>query len=47
MHEGESEERAIWGEATPEQAKAMMEEGLPVAPLPPEIAPPVPTKKLN
>ncbi|MEJ0022272.1 MAG: DUF1178 family protein [Alphaproteobacteria bacterium] len=47
MHEGESEERAIWGEATPEQAKAMMEEGLPVAPLPPEIAPTPPNKKLN
>ncbi len=46
MHEGVAEERAIWGEATPEQAKAMIDEGLPVAPLPPEIAP-TPPKKLN
>jgi hypothetical protein len=46
MHEGETEHRPIWGEATPEQAKEMTEEGLPVAPLPPEFAP-VPPKKLN
>ncbi|MES1203817.1 MAG: DUF1178 family protein [Pseudomonadota bacterium] len=46
MHDGESEERPIWGEATPEQAKAMMEDGLPVAPLPPEVAPALP-KKVN
>jgi hypothetical protein len=44
--DGETEDRPIWGEATPEQAKAMVEEGLPVAPLPPEIAP-TPPKKLN
>jgi hypothetical protein len=46
MHEGETEHRPIWGEATPEQAKEMMEEGMPVAPLPPALAP-VPPKKLN
>ncbi|MES1201844.1 MAG: DUF1178 family protein [Pseudomonadota bacterium] len=48
MHDGESEERAIWGEATPEQARALAEEGVPVAPLPPELAPgPAAPKKLN
>jgi hypothetical protein len=46
MHEGEAEHRPIWGEATPDQAKEMIEEGLPVAPLPPELAP-VPPKKVN
>lgn len=46
MHEGVAEERAIWGEATPEQARALAEEGVPVAPLPPELAP-LPDKKLN
>lgn len=46
MHEGESEERAIWGEATPEQARELAEEGIPAAPLPPELAPAQP-KKLN
>jgi len=46
MHSGESEERAIWGEATPEQAQELAEEGIPAAPLPPELAP-VHPKKLN
>jgi hypothetical protein len=46
MHAGESEERAIWGEATPEQARELAEEGIPAAPLPPELAPVV-DKKLN
>jgi len=46
MHDGESEERAIWGEATPEQARELVEEGVPVAPLPPALAPTAP-KKLN
>lgn len=46
MHQGESEERAIWGEATPEQAQELAEEGIPAAPLPPELAP-VQPKKLN
>lgn len=46
MHEGESEERAIWGEATPEEAQALAEDGVPVAPLPPALAP-TPAKKLN
>ncbi len=34
MHYGESESRAIYGEATPEEAKALAEEGVEVAPLP-------------
>ena len=47
MHSGERDERAIWGEATPEQARELAEEGVPVAPLPPELAPAAPGKKLN
>jgi hypothetical protein len=46
MHSGEAEERAIWGEATPEEARELAEEGIPAAPLPPELAP-VQPKKLN
>lgn len=34
MHLGESPERAIHGEAKPEEAKALIEEGIPVLPLP-------------
>ena len=34
MHEGEAEHRAIWGEATGEEARALVEDGVPVAPLP-------------
>ena len=46
MHSGESEERAIWGEATPEEARELAEEGIPASPLPPALAP-TPDKKLN
>jgi hypothetical protein len=46
MHAGETEERAIWGEATPEEAQELAEEGIPAAPLPPALAP-TPEKKLN
>ncbi len=46
MHAGESEERAIWGEATPEEARELEEEGIPASPLPPSLAP-TPSKKLN
>lgn len=46
MHAGDTEERAIWGEATPEEAKALEEEGVPASPLPPVLAPVAP-KKLN
>lgn len=34
VHLGESDKRAIWGEASPEEARALDEEGIPVAPLP-------------
>lgn len=34
MHAGEVPERSIYGEAKPEEAKALLEEGVPVAPLP-------------
>lgn len=34
IHVGESEARGIWGEASREDAKALKEEGIPVAPLP-------------
>jgi hypothetical protein len=47
MHAGETEERAIWGEATPEEARELAEEGIPAAPLPPALAPDLTPKKLN
>lgn len=34
MHEGEKPGRAIHGEARPEEAKKLIEDGIPVAPLP-------------
>ena len=34
MHEGDAPERSIYGEARPEEARKLMEEGVPVAPLP-------------
>ncbi|MFC3179688.1 DUF1178 family protein [Cypionkella sinensis] len=34
MHEGEIDQRAIYGEAKPEDARALLEDGVPVAPLP-------------
>ena len=46
IHSGETEERAIWGEATPEEARELAEEGVAVAPLPPALAP-KPAKRLN
>lgn len=38
IHEGRSEERGIFGEATPTEVKKLVDDGVPVAPLPP--APP-------
>jgi hypothetical protein len=35
IHEGRSEERGIYGEATPSEVKSLVEDGVPVAPLPP------------
>lgn len=34
IHDGDSPERAIYGEARPEEAKKLLEDGVPVAPLP-------------
>ncbi|WP_435141926.1 DUF1178 family protein [Pseudopelagicola sp. nBUS_19] len=34
MHEGAAPERAIYGEAKPEDAKSLIEDGIPVTPLP-------------
>lgn len=34
MHEGKIEERAIYGEAKADEARALLEDGIPVAPLP-------------
>jgi len=42
MHEGEIPHRAIYGEAKPQEAKKLLEEGVPVAPLPF-----MPTRKTN
>lgn len=47
IHTGESDERPIWGEATPEQAEQLAEEGIAAAPLPPALAPAPPDRKLN
>jgi hypothetical protein len=38
IHEGKSEERGIYGEATPAEVKGLVEDGVPVAALPPEPA---------
>lgn len=42
IHEGRSEERGIFGEAAPAEVKKLLEDGVPVAPLPP--APPKKTE---
>jgi hypothetical protein len=34
MHQGATEERGIRGQATPEETRALLEEGVPVVPLP-------------
>jgi hypothetical protein len=44
IHEGTSEERGIYGEASPAEVKALVEDGVKVAPLPPA---PQPKHKLN
>jgi hypothetical protein len=40
MHYGERDSETIHGQASPEEAQALFEEGIPVAPLPFPIAPP-------
>lgn len=42
IHEGRSEKREIYGEATPAEVRKLKEDGVPCAPLPP--APPDPAK---
>lgn len=42
IHQGDAPERAIHGEARPEEARRMIEDGLPVAPLPF-----LPTRRMN
>ena len=34
MHDGESPERSIYGKTTEQEAKSLLEEGIPVMPLP-------------
>jgi hypothetical protein len=46
IHEGTSEARGIYGEATPAEVKALREDGVPVAPLPPAVAP-KPKERMN
>ncbi len=36
IHEGKSEDRGIYGEASPKEVKALTEDGIRVAPLPPK-----------
>jgi hypothetical protein len=36
IHEGRSEERGIYGQATSQEVRELVEDGVPVAPLPPE-----------
>ena len=40
MHLGELEHRPIYGQTTPDEAKGLIEDGIPVAPLPFPIRPP-------
>lgn len=42
IHAGDAPERSIWGETKPEEARALIEDGVPVAPLPF-----LPTRKAN
>jgi hypothetical protein len=36
IHEGRSEDRGIYGQASPKQVRELIEDGVPVAPLPPK-----------
>jgi hypothetical protein len=36
IHEGKAEDRGIYGQATPTEVRDLVEDGVPVAPLPPE-----------
>ena len=36
IHEGKAEERGIYGQATPTEVRELVEDGVPIAPMPPE-----------
>jgi len=44
IHEGRSEERGIFGQASPQEVKALVADGVPVLPMPPK---PIDKEKLN
>jgi hypothetical protein len=44
IHEGRSEQRGIYGQASPKEVKDLVEDGVPVMPMPPK---PVEKQKLN
>ncbi len=44
IHEGRSEQRGIYGQASPKEVKDLVEDGVPVLPMPPK---PVEKQKLN
>lgn len=44
IHEGRAEDRGIYGQATPKEVRELVEDGVPVAPLPPE---PLKKEELN
>ena len=39
MYYGETDDRPIWGATTPEESAALIEEGVPAAPLPQAFTP--------
>jgi hypothetical protein len=45
MYYGETDDRPIWGETTPEEREALKEEGVPALPLPTPFAPKPPKRK--
>ncbi|GLQ21512.1 DUF1178 family protein [Algimonas porphyrae] len=47
MFYGEKPERSIYGQATAQQAKALLEDGIPAMPIPPALDPKRAKKKLN
>jgi len=42
IHSGDKEDRAIWGQTTPEESAALAEEGVEAMPLPEPFVPEVP-----
>jgi hypothetical protein len=44
IHEGRAEQRGIYGQATGEEVRDLVEDGVPIAPMPPE---PVKKNDLN